>query len=220
MTRRPDLLLLDLDSPGGAGVPLIQRLREWSQIPILVLTRGGQEHMSLAALEAGADEYVSKPFSPEELRGRVRLALRRGLRAPQPDPEAATLIRMGDLQIDRAARRVTVRGRAVHLTPVEYRLLGVLGHHVGQVVSCRQLLLDVWGPLRVHQQAQLLRVHMAHLRRKLEADPRHPQVLLTEPGVGYRLSGEPRGRALGLELGRPVPRTPENPPGIAREETP
>jgi two-component system KDP operon response regulator KdpE len=190
MKRRPDLLLLDLESSEGTGVELIQRLREWCQAPILVLTASGHEHTSLVALEAGADEYVSKPFSIEELLARVHLALRRGRRPHQPGPDAETPVRVGDLQIELASRRVTVRGRAVHLTPLEYRLLVALCQHAGQVVSHRQLLMDVWGPMRV-QQAQFLRVYMAQLRRKLEADPAHPQNLLTEQGVGYRLSGEP-----------------------------
>ena len=190
MKRRPDLLLLDLESSEGTGVELIQRLREWCQAPILVLAASGQEYTSLVALEAGADEYVSKPFSIEELLARVHLALRRGRRAHQPGPDAETPVRVGDLQIELASRRVTVRGRAVHLTPLEYRLLVALCQHAGQVVSHRQLLMDVWGPMRV-QQAQFLRVYMAQLRRKLEADPAHPQYLLTEQGVGYRLSGEP-----------------------------
>ena len=144
----------------------------------------------MAALEAGADEYVSKPFSIEELLARVHLALRRGRRAPPLASRVEAPVRVGDLQIDCASRRVTVRGRAVHLTPLEYRLLVALGHHVGQVVSRRQLLMDAWGPRRV-QQTHFLRVYMAQLRRKLEADPAHPQYLLTEQGVGYRLGGEP-----------------------------
>lgn len=189
MQRRPDLLLVDLDSPKRTGVELILRLREWCQVPILVLAASDQEHTSLAALEAGADEYVSKPFSIGELLARVHLALRRGRRAHQPGLDAEAPVRVGDLQIELASRRITMRGRAVHLTPLEYRLLVALCHHVGQVVSRRQLLLDVWGPMRV-QQAHFLRVCMAQLRRKLEADPAHPRYLLTEQGVGYRLSGE------------------------------
>jgi two-component system KDP operon response regulator KdpE len=160
MMRRPDLLLLDLEFPEGGGVDLIQRLREWCQIPILVLAASSQERTSMAALEAGADEYVSKPFSIEELLARVHLALRRGRRARPLASGTEAAVRVGDLQIDCASRRVTVRGRAVHLTPLEYRLLVALGHHVGQVVSRRQLLMDAWGPKRVQQ------------------------------GVGYRLSGE------------------------------
>ena len=190
MKHRPDLLLFDLDSSEGTGVELIQRLREWCQVPILVLAASGQEYTSLVALEAGADEYVSKPFSIEELLARVHLALRRGRRARPLASRAEAPVRVGDLQIDCASRRVTVRGRAVHLTPLEYRLLVALGHHVGQVVSRRQLLMDAWGPGRV-QQTHFLRVYMAQLRRKLEADPAHPQYLLTEQGVGYLLSGEP-----------------------------
>jgi len=187
--RRPDLLLVDLDSPKGTGVELIRSLREWCQVPILVLAASDPERTSLVALEAGADEYVSKPFSIEELLARVHLALRRGRRAHQPGLDAEAPVRVGDLQIELASRRITMRGRAVHLTPLEYRLLVALCHHMGQVVSRRQLLLDVWGPMRVHQ-AHFLRVCMAQLRRKLEADPAHPQYLLTEQGVGYRLSGE------------------------------
>jgi two-component system, OmpR family, KDP operon response regulator KdpE len=189
MQRRPDLLLLDLDSSEGTGVELIHRLREWCRVPILVLAASGQEYASLVALEAGADEYVSKPFSIEELLARVHLALRRGRRAHPLASRAEALIRVGDLQIDRASRRVTVRDRMVHLTPLEYRLLVALGQHPGQVVSRQQLLMEVWGPMRV-QQAHFLRVCMAQLRRKLEADPTHPQYLLTEQGVGYRLSSE------------------------------
>jgi two-component system, OmpR family, KDP operon response regulator KdpE len=198
MQRRPDLLLLDLDSSEGTGLELIQRLREWCQVPILLLAASGQEYTSLVALEAGADEYVSKPFSIQELLARVHLALRRGRRAHPLASRAEVLIRVGDIQIDCASRRVTVRDRLVHLTPLEYRLLVALGQHPGQVVSRQQLLMEVWGPMRV-QQAHFLRVCMAQLRRKLEADPAHPQYLLTEQGVGYRLSS---GESLIGEPGR------------------
>jgi two-component system, OmpR family, KDP operon response regulator KdpE len=190
MQRRPDILLLDLDSPEGPGVELIQRLREWCQVPILVLAASGQEYTSLVALEAGADEYVSKPFSIEELLARVHLALRRGRREHQPGLDAEAHVQVGDLQIELASRRITMRGRAVHLTPLEFRLLIALGQHPGQVVSRRQLLLEVWGPMRI-QQTHLLSVYMAQLRHKIEADPAHPQYLLTEQGIGYRLCGKP-----------------------------
>jgi two-component system, OmpR family, KDP operon response regulator KdpE len=181
----PDLILLDLGLPDGDGIDVTRRLREWSRRPIIVLSARGQEADKVAALDAGADDYVTKPFSVGELLARMRVALRHAARGAS-DPLPSTF---GDVQLDRAARRVTVRGEEVHLTPTEYRLLTVLAEHAGKVLTHRQLLRDALGPGR-GDESHTLRVYMAQLRAKLERDPARPQLLRTEPGVGYRLMSE------------------------------
>ena len=182
----PDLVILDLGLPDLDGVDVIKRLREWSVTPIIVLSARGQERDKVEALEAGADDYVSKPFGVGELVARMRVAWRHALGAHQPDEPTFTL---GDLKIDLAHRRVSVGGRDVHLTPHEYRLLTTLARHAGKVLTHHQLLKEVWGPPYT-EQAHYLRVYMAQLRRKLEDNPARPRYLLTEPGVGYRLAAE------------------------------
>jgi two-component system KDP operon response regulator KdpE len=183
--RRPDLVLLDLGLPDRDGIEVIREIRQWSQMPILVLSARGQEKDKIAALDLGADDYVAKPFAVGELLARMRAALRRSVRIAQEAPE--TSLRFGGVEIDFEKRLVTLDGGEVHLTPNEYKLLQVLVRHAGRVVTQRQLLNEVWGPQHTDQ-SQYLRVYVAQLRRKLEHDPARPQYLQTEPGVGYRLN--------------------------------
>jgi len=186
-TRQPDLIILDLGLPDIDGLDVIRKLREWTQVPILVLSARGQEADKVAALDAGADDYVSKPFGVGELLARTRVALRRAERIGRGGDEQG--FETGDLQIDFAHRRVVVKGQDVHLTPIEYRLLTTLARHAGRVLTRNQLLNEVWGRAYT-EQAHYLHVYMAHLRRKIEADPAQPRYILTEPGVGYRLAAE------------------------------
>ena len=189
-SRRPDLLVLDLGLPDGDGTALLAELRGWSGMPVLVLSARSDEADKVAALDAGADDYLAKPFGVAELLARVRALLRRALRPPQ----AAACIAFGDVELDLEQRRVTRGGAPVHLTPIEFRLLGLLATAAGRVVTQRQLLTGTWGPNHV-EHAHYLRVYMAGLRRKLEPDPRLPVHILTEPGVGYRLVPEPLSAA-------------------------
>ncbi len=187
-TRKPDLLILDLGLPDGDGIDLIRDVRSWSGVPIVVLSARSDEADKIAALDAGADDYLTKPFGVGELMARVRANLRRP-RAASPDGKgtsADTVFRFGDVEVDRTARLVRRKEVQVHLTPIEYRLLLVLITHVGRVLTHRQLLREVWGPSHADQ-SHYLRVYMGHLRRKLEADPAQPRHLLTETAVGYRL---------------------------------
>jgi two-component system KDP operon response regulator KdpE len=183
-TRQPDVVILDLGLPDMDGLEVIHRLREWTSVPIIILSARGQERDKVGALDAGADDYVSKPFGPEELLARVRAALRR--RRVGADGEATFAV--GQLVVDLAHRHVTVGGGEVHLTPIEYRLLSTLVRDAGKVLTHRHLLREVWGPHA--QDAHTLRVHMAQLRRKLETEPANPRYVLTESGVGYRLAAE------------------------------
>jgi len=185
-TRLPDLIIVDLGLPDLDGVQVIRRLREWSTTPIIVLSARGQERDKIEALEAGADDYVSKPFGVGELVARMRVAWRHAARGPSGDEPVFVV---GGLRVDQAHRRVFVGEREVHLTPIEYRLLTTLVRHAGKVLTHDQLLKDVWGPPYVGQ-SHYARVYMAQLRRKLEQDPARPRYLLTEPGVGYRLVDE------------------------------
>jgi len=186
-TRQPDIVVLDLGLPDVDGLEVIRRLREWTAVPIIVLSARGQESDKIAALDAGADDYVSKPFGVGELLARMRVALRHAARAP--NDAANPVFALGELQVDLARRRVSVRGAEIHLTPIEYRLLTTLVRHAGRVVTHRQLLREVWGQ-PYSEQTHYLRVFMGALRRKLEADPARPRYLRTEPGVGYRLADE------------------------------
>jgi two-component system KDP operon response regulator KdpE len=186
-SRVPDLIILDLGLPDIDGLDVIRRLREWTKLPIIVLSARGQERDKVQALDAGADDYVSKPFGVGELLARVRVALRRAEQAPGEAPDARFSV--GELSVDLAHRLVTVAGETVHLTPIEYRLLAILVRHAGKIVTQGQLLNEVWGPGHT-EQAHYLRVYAAQLRRKLEANPARPRYLLTEPGVGYRLAAE------------------------------
>jgi two-component system, OmpR family, KDP operon response regulator KdpE len=185
-TRQPDVVIVDLGLPDIDGVEVIRRLREWSSVPILVLSARGAERDKVAALDAGADDYVEKPFGTEELLARIRVALRHAAGGAR-DEDAVFAV--GDLHVDQARRVVKADGRDVHLTPIEYKLLTTLVHHAGKVLTHRQLLREVWGPSHA-EDAHYLRVYMAQLRRKVERDPAQPRYLLTEPGVGYRLAEE------------------------------
>ena len=181
--RKPDVVILDLGLPDMDGVDVVGRLREWSQVPVIVLSARAQETDKVAALDAGADDYVTKPFGVGELLARLRVALRRVTRSE----EGSQVFESGPLKVDLAARRVQVAGSEVHLTPIEYRLLTVLVRHAGKVLTHRQLLKEVWGPSHI-EHSHYLRIYMAQLRKKLEEDPAQPRFLLTEAGVGYRLA--------------------------------
>ncbi|MEO8635959.1 MAG: response regulator [Gemmatimonadales bacterium] len=183
--RSPDLILLDLGLPDGDGLDLTRQIREWSTTPIIVLSARGQESDKVAALDAGADDYLTKPFSVPELLARIRVALRHAARGTGGEAD----IVVGDLRIDFASRLVFVRGEEIHLTPLEYKLLATLARHAGKVLTHRQLLREVWGPNAANQN-HYLRVYMTQLRHKVESDPTHPRLLLTEPGVGYRMRAE------------------------------
>jgi len=186
-TRQPEAIILDLGLPDMDGLDVIRRVREWSATPIIVLSARGQERDKIAALDAGADDYVAKPFGVGELLARMRVALRHAARGTGDPGESKFSV--GDLQVDLAQRQVAVAGQPVHLTPIEYRLLATLVRHAGKLLTHHQLLNEVWGPTYT-EQAHYLRVYTAQLRRKLEADPARPRYVLTEPGVGYRLAAE------------------------------
>ena len=181
--RQPDVVLLDLGLPDRDGLTVIQAIRLWSAMPILVISARGQERDKIAALDAGADDFIDKPFATGELLARIRAALRRTARiGAQP----SAVFRVGNIEVDLEKRLVHVNGAEVHLTPIEFKLLQTVIRYAGRVVTQRQLLNEVWGPNQV-EQSQYLRVYMGQLRRKLEADSARPQYLRTEPGVGYRL---------------------------------
>jgi two-component system, OmpR family, KDP operon response regulator KdpE len=182
-TRKPDLVVLDLGLPDGDGVDFIRGLRKWSSMPVIVLSARTGEQDKIGALDAGADDYLSKPFGVGELLARVRAALRRHSQAPG-DPSA--VFRFGDIEVDPVARVVRRGGADVHMTPVEYRLLSLLVAHAGKVLTHRQILREVWGPSHV-EHGHYVRVYMGHLRQKLEDDPAQPKHILTETAVGYRL---------------------------------
>lgn len=183
----PDLVILDLGLPDMDGQQVIRRLREWLTAPIIVLSARDQDEQKITALDNGADDYLTKPFSTPELLARVRVALRHAGR--QGQDSGSTVFEHGDLKVDLAARRVFVVDQEVHLTPIEYKLLGLLIRHAGRVLTHQQLLKDVWGPQQTRE-THYLRVFMANLRRKLEQDPAQPKHLLTEQGVGYRLASD------------------------------
>jgi len=182
-TRRPDLVILDLGLPDGDGNDFIADLRKWSNVPVIVLSARVNEADKIKALDAGADDYLSKPFGTGELLARVRATLRR---QRQPQADNAGQVQFGEVIVDLPNRRVTRRGEHVHLTPTEYRLLSVLVANAGRVMTAPQLLRAVWGPAQ-SDNSHYLRIYMGHLRHKLEDDPAQPQYLLTETGVGYRL---------------------------------
>jgi two-component system, OmpR family, KDP operon response regulator KdpE len=186
-SRQPDVIIIDLGLPDMDGVEVIRRLREWTAVPIIVLSARGQERDKVTALDAGADDYVSKPFGASELVARIRVALRHAAGASHEADEAA--FKVGELQVDRLRRHVSLGGTEVRLTPTEYKLLTTLIRHAGKVVTHQQLLREVWGPAHTDQ-AHYVRIYMAHLRHKLEAEPARPRYLLTEPGVGYRLAAD------------------------------
>jgi two-component system KDP operon response regulator KdpE len=181
-TRKPDLVILDLGLPDGDGTDFIREIRAWSGIPIVVLSARTEEHDKVAALDAGADDYLSKPFGVGELLARVRAALRRHARTGD---SSSPTVQFGDVDVDLANRRVTKAGTEVHLTQLEFRLLAVLLSHPGKVLTHRHLLREVWGPPYVDH-SHYLRIYMGHLRQKLEDDPARPKHLITETGIGYR----------------------------------
>ncbi len=182
--RHPDLIILDLGLPDMDGLEVTRQLREWTTTPIVVLSARDRENDKIAALDAGADDYLTKPFGTGELLARMRVGLRHAILAMQgsDDPIFTT----GDLRVDLAHRQIFVKDEEVHLTPIEYKLLLMLIQHAGKVVTRHQLLHEVWGPSYVSE-SHYLRVYMAQLRHKLEADPARPRYLITEAGVGYRL---------------------------------
>ncbi len=184
VAHRPDVLILDLGLPDIDGTEVVRRLREWSQLPILILSVREHERDKIAALDAGADDYLTKPFGVGELMARLRAALRR---VAQPATESTFACQ--ELAVDLARRRVTVAGQEVQLTPTEYDLLRVLVRHAGKVLTHHYLLQQVWGP-EYSGELHLLRVNISNLRRKIEPEPARPRYILTEPGVGYRLRGE------------------------------
>jgi two-component system KDP operon response regulator KdpE len=186
-SHNPELVLLDLGLPDRDGIELAKRLRAFTQVPILVLSARGREADKVEALDAGADDYLTKPFGVPELLARMRVALRHAARAAGDPPVA--LLEVGALRIDFARREVALSGREVRLTPIEWKLIALLAKHAGQVVTHRRILSEVWGPGAGHQ-THTVRVHMAALRRKLEPDPARPRLLVTEPAVGYRLRDE------------------------------
>ncbi|MBO0742774.1 MAG: response regulator [Hyphomicrobiaceae bacterium] len=184
--RNPDVILLDLGLPDGDGIDLTRRIREWSATPIIVISARGKEQDKIAALDAGADDYLTKPFDVGELMARLRVALRHAARGDSPQEP---VFEVGELRVDQMRRQVFVGDKEVHLTPTEYKLLTLMIRHAGKVLTHRQLLKEVWGPNAV-EHAHYVRVYMTQLRRKLEADATRPKYLLTEPGVGYRLRPE------------------------------
>jgi two-component system KDP operon response regulator KdpE len=183
----PDLVILDLGLPDMDGQELLMQLREWLAAPVIVLSARDQEQQKILALDHGADDYLTKPFSTGELLARIRAALRHASRVN--DETAATTYEVGELKVDLATRRVFTGSNEVHLTPIEFKLLTTMIHSAGKVLTHRQLLKEVWGPQQVTE-THYLRVFMANLRRKLEVDPAQPRYLLTEQGVGYRFASE------------------------------
>jgi two-component system KDP operon response regulator KdpE len=186
-SHNPDVYLLDLGLPDGDGIDLVRRLREWSHTPIIVLSARGREEDKVNALDAGADDYLTKPFGVNELLARLRVALRHAQATAADEP----VLEAGPLRVDLSRREVTVEGRDVRLTPTEYKLLALLARHAGKVLTHRQILREVWGPNAT--EAHYVRVHMAELRKKIEGDPARPRLLVTEPGVGYRLRDRVEG---------------------------
>ena len=180
-SHNPDLFLLDLGLPDGDGIDLTRRLREWTRAPVIVLSARGREEDKVNALDAGADDYLTKPFGVNELLARLRVALRHAGAGAAPAP----VFEAGPLRVDLARREVTVDGREVRLTPIEFKLLALLARHAGKVLTHRHILREVWGPSAT--EVHYVRVHMAELRKKIEAEPARPRLLVTEPGVGYRL---------------------------------
>jgi two-component system KDP operon response regulator KdpE len=187
-TRRPDLIILDLGLPDGDGVEFLQDFRAWSKVPVIVLSARVDEQDKIAALDAGADDYLTKPFGVGELLARVRATSRRRLEA---GADEGAEFSFGDVTVDLGLRTVHKGGAAIHLTPIEYRLLTLLIANAGKVLTHRQILRDVWGPAH-SEDGHYVRVYMGHLRQKLEDDPAQPRHILTETAVGYRLVQDAR----------------------------
>ena len=189
--HNPKLVLLDLGLPDLDGLEVTARLREWTRTPIIVISARGQEEDKVRALDAGADDYLTKPFGVGELLARIRVALRHAQGVARP---TSAVIEIGTLKLDLDRREVFVAGKEVHLTPIEYKLLALLARHAGKVLTHRQILKEVWGPNQAAT-SHYLRVHMAELRKKIESNPGRPAWLTTEPGVGYRLRDRPSEKA-------------------------
>jgi two-component system, OmpR family, KDP operon response regulator KdpE len=187
-SHNPELVLLDLGLPDGDGIELTRQLREWTQVPIIVLSARGREDDKVVALDAGADDYLTKPFGVNELLARMRVALRHAQTAASGAP--LQVLEFEQLKVDLTRRAVFRSGEELHLTPIEYKLLALLARNAGKVLTHRQILKEVWGPAYANQ-THYVRVHMAELRKKVEADPSRPSLLVTEPGVGYRLRDTP-----------------------------
>jgi two-component system KDP operon response regulator KdpE len=187
--RSPDIVLLDLGLPDIDGLEVTRRLREWSDTPIIILSAREQEHDKIKALDAGADDYLTKPFGAGELLARIRVAIRH--KVMQQAGQGEPVFILDNLRVDMTQRQVFLNEKEIHMTPIEYRLLTVLIKHAGKVVTHNQLLKEVWGP-SYSKETQYLRVYMTQLRHKLETDPARPRFLINEPGVGYRLKFEPR----------------------------
>lgn len=187
-TRNPDVVLLDLGLPDMDGIDVTKRLREWSLVPVIVISAREQEDDKVKALDAGADDYLTKPFGAGELLARIRVALRH-LSLQQAGSEEPVFI-LANLKVDFSKRQVFLDGKEVHVTPIEYKLLAILIRHAGKVITHRQLLKEVWGPAYADQN-HYLRIYMGQLRHKLETDPARPRFFINEPGVGYRLRIDP-----------------------------
>ncbi len=188
-SHHPDFVILDLGLPDADGLTVTRTLREFSKVPILVVSARRQEADKVMVLDAGADDYITKPFGTDELLARIRVALRHAASHERAEPR----VDVGPLTVDFEKRAVSMDGVDVHLTPIEYKLLSMLAQHVGKVVTQTQLLTEIWGPRSI-EQTHYLRVHMAQLRRKIEKTPARPLLLITEPGVGYRLREPPAAR--------------------------
>jgi two-component system, OmpR family, KDP operon response regulator KdpE len=189
-SRNPEVVLLDLGLPDMDGLEVTTRLREWTQTPVIVISAREQEQDKVKALDAGADDYLTKPFNAGELLARIRVALRHALR--QRSGRQEPVFSLYNLRVDLAQRQVFLDDREVHLTPIEYKLLTTLIRHAGKVITHRQLLTEVWGAAHVNE-VQYLRVYMTQLRHKLESDPARPRFLMNEPGIGYRLKYDAEG---------------------------
>lgn len=183
-SHNPEIVLLDLGLPDGDGIELTRQLREWSRVPIIVLSARGREDDKVAALDAGADDYLTKPFGVNELLARMRVALRHA--RTTSEAAAPQVLEFGEVKIDLVRREVFRAAEELHLTPIEYKLLVLFAQNAGKVLTHRQVLKEIWGPAYANQ-THYVRVHMAELRKKVEADPARPKLLVTEPGVGYRL---------------------------------
>jgi two-component system KDP operon response regulator KdpE len=184
----PDLILLDLGLPDMDGVEVLKSIRQWTGIPVIVVSARGHESEKVEALDLGADDYITKPFGTSELLARIRTGIRHSRKGTGVSPAEADKVSVGELQIDYGKRLVSVAGKEIHLTPIEYKIIVLLSKHMGKVLTHDFIVKEVWGPYT--NEIQALRVNMANIRRKLEANPAEPRYILTEVGVGYRMVEE------------------------------